>query len=157
MCSISCTHVKFWFSVEVEDLLLYFYPNVSTNKIVFFLYRIKTDFLSFLKKLSGNLKDAIFLSDFDTTVTLVSNGMAIYPWTNSIRVGDQSWCNAHREIICIVLSLKIIYYDGCNPFYNVRLIFVKEKKEKENQLLFYTVPLSISNCYENIVKTYNYC
>lgn len=54
--------------------------------------------------------------------------MAIYPWTNSIRVGDQSWCNAHREIICIVLSLKIIYYDGCNPFYDVRLIFVKEKK-----------------------------
>lgn len=87
------------------------------------------DFLSFLKKLSESEKSAIFLSDFDTTrTTLASNGMAIYPWTNSIRVGDQSWCNAHREIICIVLSLKITYYDGCNPFYDVRLIFVKEKR-----------------------------
>lgn len=104
--------------------LLYFYLNVSTIKSFFSYIELKRIFHRFLKNY------AIFLSDFDTTVTLVSNGMAIYPWTNSIRLGDQSWCNSHREIICIVLSLKIIYYDGCNPFYNVRLIFVKEKKKK---------------------------
>lgn len=124
----------------------------------------KTDFLSFLKKLSGESeRSAIFLSDFDTTrTTLVSNGMAIYPWTNSIRVGDQSWCNTHREIICIVLSLKIIYYDGCNPFYNVRLIFVKEKRI--NWINYFLMQFSLDTMYivnfhrrENIVKTYNCC